>query len=688
MDIELYIAGSRVDIADGTYIQWTWQKSDLNDPVTVKNSYTQSISLPATAGNVKLLSNFGRFDFNQPSSGAIKFQKKVPFVIYGRNGVIQQRGYCKVDEVTRDKYGISSYKVTLYGGLGSLFYSLMYDADGNELDLSALTYEGYEDGSFPMTADNLLTTWASLKAGEQPTFTFAVCYNGYPRCKFDANKAFYEPGQTADYRYKNLYTYKFEDEVEYSNSWILLELGNKHTDIEMQDLRAYLQRLCISVPGMVRSIASASSTMSDYTLTVDDAVYTLFDNLYMTLPMFDRDSYTPKTATLTQVLAGTKSPGSYLISLAKVFGLCFLVDEVNNAVRLCRRADFYTGDVVDLSDRLDTDGTMQPLTFSSKALQWSYKKYYGKEASDYERDYSQPYGSKTINTGYEFNNDTSKVLKDVTINGGADVLEASKSYTMYAYYIVFGETFYRLLKFPMTEDVKWKLSHYDSTGQVDKTLDCKPTNESFVEFTYTLEDGDYNDAFPKLQLHGDDNKAEDGDGVLLWFTGFKDMPSKAFFTKTMQATFCVTDDNTYMLKLNSGQPCWDVSLNKASKYYVTSLPAFRRFQLDLRGEIYKSLEFSKSKMIYTNEDYANDVQTIFQHDWEAYTDDLYNENTQVYTAKVDLRGLTAGQDLLRHFYYFGGALWVLNKVSNYVAGGDNLTECEFIKVQSKTNYTA
>lgn len=330
---------------------------------------------------------------------------------------------------------------------------------------------------------------------------------------------------------------------------------------------------------------------------------------------------------------------------------------------------------------------MQPLTFSSKALQWSYKKYYGKEATDYESNYEQPYACKILNTGYEFNNDTSKVLKDIAVNGGADVLEASKAFTMYAYYIVFGETFYRLLKFPMTEEVKWKLYHYDDAGQVDKTLDCEPTSESFVEFTYTLEDGNYNDAFPKLQLHGDDNKAEDGDNVLLWFSGFKEMPSETFFTKTMQAKFGITDDDSYMLTLNGGQPCWNVSLNRASKYYVTSLPMFRRFLLDQRGEIYKTLEFSKGKMTYTGEDYSNDVQTIFQHDWEAYTNDLYNENTQVYTAKVDLRGLTAGQDLLRHFYYFGGAVWVLNKVSNYVAGSDNLTECEFIKVQNKTNYT-
>ncbi len=707
MDLELYINGNRVDLSEGTYIQWTWERTDLDDPAVVKNSYTQSISLPATENNIRIMSCFGRLDFVQPLQG-MRFQSKIPFALYDKNHVIQQQGYCKVDEVTRNKHGIASYKVSLYGGLGSLFYSMMYDSEGNELNLSALEYEGYEDGSFPMTADNVVSNWQALDNDAEPTFAFAVCYNGYPKCKFDANKAMYKPaeyGSTSGI-YDNLYTYKFnpEDNKAYTanryGGYALLELGNKHTDIEMQDLRAYLLRPCISVTGMVKAIASASATMSSYTLVVEDAVYELFNNngqpLYMTLPMFDRDTYAPKIATLEQVLAGTKSPASYLISIAKVFGLCFLVDEAGKQVTLCRRADFYDGEVVDLSARVDADGTMQPFTFSAKTLRWSYKKYFGKEATDYESEQGEPYASQTLNTGYEFNNDTTSVLKDINLNGGADVLEGSTAYTMYHYYLVLGGNFYNYFKLPFTESVKWKLYLYvgsDEEGADDKgykSIDCEPTTaEGFQEFTYRMTDGDYNDVFPKLQLHGDDNKAEDGDGVLLWFTGFKEMPSKTWFTHTIQTQFEITDDNDAMLSANGGVPCWQVSWTYGwtHKHRVSSLPAFRRFCLDARGEIYKTLEFGKSKVIYTDEGYANDVQTIFQHDWETFTADIYSENSQVYTCKVDLSGLTAGQDLLRHFYYFGGAVWVLNKVSNYVAGGDELTECEFIKVQNKTNYT-
>ena len=57
------------------------------------------------------------------------------------------------------------------------------------------------------------------------------------------------------------------------------------------------------------------------------------------------------------------------------------------------------------------------------------------------------------------------------------------------------------------------------------------------------------------------------------------------------------------------------------------------------------------------------------------------------SAKVDLRGLNIGQGLLRRFYWFEGANWVLNKISNYSLTTFDLTDCEFIQVQDVDNYT-
>ena len=67
--------------------------------------------------------------------------------------------------------------------------------------------------------------------------------------------------------------------------------------------------------------------------------------------------------------------------------------------------------------------------------------------------------------------------------------------------------------------------------------------------------------------------------------------------------------------------------------------------------------------------------------------DRFDRDTKVLTAQVDLSGLEVGGALLRRFYRWGGCLWSLNKIINYSLTTDDLTECEFVQVKDKSNYT-
>ena len=69
-----------------------------------------------------------------------------------------------------------------------------------------------------------------------------------------------------------------------------------------------------------------------------------------------------------------------------------------------------------------------------------------------------------------------------------------------------------------------------------------------------------------------------------------------------------------------------------------------------------------------------------------FMNDRLNVDTKVCTCKVDLRGLQAGRNLIGRICYFDGSLWALENIKNYVLGGDELTECEFVKVNNKNNY--
>jgi hypothetical protein len=84
-------------------------------------------------------------------------------------------------------------------------------------------------------------------------------------------------------------------------------------------------------------------------------------------------------------------------------------------------------------------------------------------------------------------------------------------------------------------------------------------------------------------------------------------------------------------------------------------------------------------------DYEANV-TIYAKRWGNYLRDRLSAATKVMRCKADLRGLQVGQPLLGRFWWYDGALWVLNKITNHSLTTWDLTECEFVQVQDKDNY--
>ena len=66
--------------------------------------------------------------------------------------------------------------------------------------------------------------------------------------------------------------------------------------------------------------------------------------------------------------------------------------------------------------------------------------------------------------------------------------------------------------------------------------------------------------------------------------------------------------------------------------------------------------------------------------------DRYDDDTFILSCKVDLRGLFVGRELMNRFFYYQGAIFVLNKIINHSLTTWDETECEFVKVQDKSNY--
>jgi hypothetical protein len=143
-----------------------------------------------------------------------------------------------------------------------------------------------------------------------------------------------------------------------------------------------------------------------------------------------------------------------------------------------------------------------------------------------------------------------------------------------------------------------------------------------------------------------------------------------------------------MQTLNGGEPCWNFT--NVNSRILTQIPSFRRSRTtgDEEAEVIDAtLEWGLPLARATNGTSEGESVTIYDRYWKAYQQDRYDDDTFKMTCKVNLRGLRVGQELMRKFFYYDGALFVLNAIRNHSLTTWDDTECEFIRIQDKTNYT-
>lgn len=280
--IDLYIAGTLADLSDQSFVLFNYAFADLQDPTVVKNEWSQQVTLPGTPTNNRIFDHYYRPDrITGPGFNALK---KTSFVIYADTGEILQRGYCRLDEVSRAGSIVTGYKVTLFGGLGSFFYGLSYRDDGEKMTLADLDYLGTANPAteldFNILAANITAAWARLQNSPIETtniwdvINFAPCYEGIPEGDFDADKVF-GTGFGINLTAPSGYTFK--------NYATIVKLPEKVDMWAVKDLRSYLQRPVVSMRGILAGIARKASE-NGYTFDYSDIPATEYETLWKTLP--------------------------------------------------------------------------------------------------------------------------------------------------------------------------------------------------------------------------------------------------------------------------------------------------------------------------------------------------------------------------------------------------------------------
>lgn len=314
-DIRLFIHGKEVEFSQDPKILLNYKEKELTNPTVVRNTFSKQITVEGTNTNNDVFGHI--WDLTRIQDGSVFNPiQKTDFELYV-NDELFQRGYVKLDKVTRRNHG-TQYVFTLYGGLGSFFYSLAYEPESDtRKTLASLRYtttdgEPAPDLDFTITKDAVHDAWTQInreRTGGEPIWdvlNFVPAYEGYP--DFAADTALVNLSGTDAYshavtvdgqRYAG-----WLNGAQNDNGYALATLPEDATSWETFDLRSYLQRPALS---MYRLIQACCDPRNNGGFKVDlDRHFFHQNNPYyydawMTLP---RIAETQEGGTVTEDVSG------------------------------------------------------------------------------------------------------------------------------------------------------------------------------------------------------------------------------------------------------------------------------------------------------------------------------------------------------------------------------------------------
>ena len=386
--IELYLAGYKADITADLEIPMTYENISLGSPEAVKNNYSKTIRLQGTKTNNKIFGQIYRLDrsiIDGSNNIGIYFDanKRVEYFLK-YDGSLYDRGYFKLDSIDNDRH-VVQYNLTLYGGLGNFFYSLMYsdtdDQEGIERNLGSLYY-GIDDRTkeaetrvplLEYNADFVKKSWTQrcsdfnmqdVPYWERTNYTMFCpihTYGGYYE-NFDSNKVLINTDVYGQNGVPFELT-KTEGEDTYSTKkgWALVETPRDMCEDEIQDIRSHYQRLGIRLKNIYDAIKNPENN-GGYEVddsAIDDVQRAYIDNGYLMLKQFDweeiNSDFINTTIKPTWDLSPMEVSTGYNQSTSSNFDVSEYLNP-NAQICLLPELKIYYGTDTDLRDNYTTQG--------------------------------------------------------------------------------------------------------------------------------------------------------------------------------------------------------------------------------------------------------------------------------------------------------------------------------------------
>lgn len=511
------------------------------------------------------------------------------------------------------------------------------------------------------------------------TINFMVSYDGIPQANnFDPKSVWCSVDRKASVNWKDHHYYAnqfpseiVEDNVTYKyintrlskmdpeDHYALMELKKDLTPLEMRDLRSYLLRPVINIKKVFEAIGKYISDHYSYTLDMSDPFFSTddFKSTWMTLSMLyeiDPNVESGTKFTKRQLLSNTSSPASYLISFCKIYGIYLDVDYFDKKLTLTRLPNFFNREKInELKIDLSREIKITPLSFDKASYTFDYGQGEGEFLKKYKDTYDIQYGSKKVNTGYRFDASSAPYIDNNIYRQGVDSIDQS-IYYRYPYFAKnsFGTDMLFIYPTGLLDEANlptyklFDMDTYNSSGEV-KTVDGEMSpywypgifdESNKTVYVYNVVNSGYQfmnvwwgglkpqvwqDSFPKLQCHSEDNKAVDGKNILVKFSGFR-QAKYGHLTSSEDRTFwnidsytddsidatsvnyLLSDDNPY-LKQFIGKNC----------YYDCPMPSYGYGGNSYLMTINKLPAFSRASYLYTR-DYSK-IPTFYVGPYGGYT---------------------------------------------------------------------
>lgn len=387
--------------------------------------------------------------------------------------------------------------------------------------------------------------------------------------------------------------------------------------------------------------------------------------------------------TKKMLFGNTPSPFEYLTWFTKILNLKYRVDKASKTIIIEPIYKYYIDKVTDITDKIDRGSTIviNPNVAEHKYYMYGLPDEETYASTIYNKKNKVPYASKLVDTGYDFVKDREEIFKDCIYKNGIPYRLAS--------------VFFNNIKAPNKDlynpsiiySPSYKYYLWDNNGDQKEYVLLGYGSDSTNLASMLPRKSD--ELAPKICAFDDDNsEVDDVSNVLMFFDGFENVKYK---------NYTLSDNLRIMRDLNNGNYChlysYSTFIDPSNPYItdkdntiipLTEIPVFNKC-LTSDGSYINSWNFDKpaSTFIQDGGKYQRGI-TIYERFWKGMLNDMWHKDAKKVECKVLLDGKP--EDILRQFFYFDNAIWIVEKIEDYSPNTNTTTKVTFIKVKDKDNY--